>query len=200
MSWCLQAILRRAVHGQLTVPLDRAYHSTRVPSGAPPTDMPSSPFLLDLAALPLFFRYRDVVFGRGFAATVETTGRALVEREGDDYVMAGVEPGGLAAGGATSEEARHAFRRTFTEVLFDLAADAPSFQAFKESVEAFAGETSPATVAAWTAAVADARRLVDSASDVARQPAGLEAGVVVLHVELAPDQNVVSEPEHLVAA
>ncbi len=48
--------------------------------------------------------------------------------------------------------------------------------------------------------MADARRLVDSGSDVARQPADLQAGVVVLHVELAPDQNVVSEPEHLVAA
>ncbi len=116
--------------------------------------MPSSPFELDLAVIPLFFRYRDVVFGRGFAATVETTGRALGEREGDDYVMAGVEPGGLAAGGATPEEARHAFRRTFTEVLFDLAADAPSFQAFKESVEAFVGtsnDSRSAATAPWPA-------------------------------------------------
>lgn len=192
----LLAILCGGVQVRLTLTLSRAYHAIRVPSGAQPTAMPSSPFDLDLAVIPLFFRYRDVVFGRGFAATVETTGRALVERE----VMAGVEPGGLAAGGATSEEARHAFRQMFTTVLYDLAAESPTFDAFKAAVERFVGETAPATLADWDAAVAHVRRVVDPAVDVARQPAGLSASVKVVHAELAPTQNVVSEPQHLVAA
>lgn len=162
--------------------------------------MASSPFELDLAAIPLFFRYRDVVFGKGFAATVETTGRALCVRDGDEHVMAGVEPGGLAAAGETTEAARHAFRRTFTEILFDLAAEAPTFHDFKAAVEAFVAETSPATLSEWDAAVTEARRLVSPATDVARQPANLTARVVVVHAELAPEQNIVSEPEHLVAA
>lgn len=187
-------------HGQLTVPLPRAYHSVRAPSGAPPTDMPSSPFLLDLDALPLFFRYRDVVFGQGFAATVETTGRALCVRDGDEFLMVGVEPGGLAADGVTSDDARHAFRRMFTTVLYDLAAESPTFDAFKAAVERFVAETAPATLAEWDAAVAHVRRVVDPALDVARQPAGLSAHVKVVHAELAPTQNVVSEPQHLVAA
>lgn len=167
---------------------------------APATAMPSSPFELDLAAIPLFFRYRDVVFGQGFAATVETTGRALCVREGKEFIMTGVEPGGLAASGDTTESAGHAFRRMFTEVLFDFALDAATFQDFKNGVEGFVNETSPAALEEWDAAVADARRRVPPTSDVAKQPAHLKAGVVVIHAELAPAQNVVSEPEHLVAA
>ena len=97
--------------------------------------MPVSPFSLDLDSLPLFFRYRDVVFGRGFAATVETTGRALCVREEDEFVMAGVEPGGMAVGGATREAAQDTFRKMFTTVLFDIAAETETFQAFKDAVE-----------------------------------------------------------------
>ena len=162
--------------------------------------MALSPFSLELDTLPLFFRYRDVVFGRGFAATVETTGRALCAREDDEFVMAGVEPGGMAAGGATREEAREAFRRHFTLVLFDIAADAASFQAFKEEVEAFVHQTSPATLDEWRRAVDASRLAVGGDLDVPRQPATLPASVVVSHLELAPEQNRITEPEHLVAA
>lgn len=162
--------------------------------------MPLSPFALGLDALPLFFRYRDVVFGRGFAATVETTGRAICVREGDEYVMAGVEPGGLASVGATAELAGVEFRKTFTTVLFDLADDAPDFQAFAAAVEQFVHETSPATLAEWDEAVAAARRLVTPGHDVARQSAQQPAVVVVSNTELTPTQNVLSEPQLHVAA
>ena len=90
--------------------------------------MAMSPFSLELDSIPLFFRYRDIVFGRGFAATVETSGRALLEREDGEFVMAGVEPGGMAVSGETREAAHEAFRKTFTEVLFDIAADAEGFR------------------------------------------------------------------------
>jgi len=162
--------------------------------------MPLSPFALDLDALPLFFRYRDVVFGRGFAATVETTGRAICVREGDEYVMAGVEPGGMAVSGPTAEAAGVEFRRMFTTVLYDLAAEAETFQHFAASVERFVHETSPDTVAEWDRAVEAARRLLQPRFDVAKQPAQLPATVTVVHTELAPAQNVISEPQHLVAA
>lgn len=162
--------------------------------------MPLSPFALGLDTLPLFFRYRDVVFGRGFAATVETTGRAICIREGDEYVMAGVEPGGMAVSGPSAEAAGAEFRRMFTTVLFDLAAEAPTFQDFSDAVESFVHETSPATIAEWEQAVAAARRLVQPRSDIAKQPAQLPATVAIVHTELAPTQNVISEPQHLVAA
>lgn len=162
--------------------------------------MALSPFSLDLDSIPLFFRYRDVVFGRGFAATIETTGRALCEREDDEFVMAGVEPGGMAAGGSTREEAQAAFRKTFTEVLFDIAAGAETFQAFKDEVERFVYQTAPATLREWDRAVEASRQAVSRDVEVPRQPADLPARVVVSHLELAPEQNRITEPEHLVAA
>ena len=162
--------------------------------------MALSPFALDIDSIPLFFRYRDVVFGRGFAATIATTGRALCVREGDEFVMAGVEPGGMAVGGSTREEAQETFRRSFTLVLFDIAAEATSFQAFKDEVERFVHQTAPATLEEWRLAVDASRQTVSASVDVARQPATLPASVVVSHLELAPEQNILSEPEHLVAA
>jgi hypothetical protein len=162
--------------------------------------MALSPFSLDLDAIPLFFRYRDVVFGRGFAATVETTGRALCVLEDGEFVMAGVEPGGMAASAASKEAAQEAFRKTFTEVLFDIAADAQSFDAFRAEVEKFVHQTAPATLAEWNRAVETSKAAVPHDLDVPRQPANLPARVVVSHVELKPEQNRVSEPEHLVAA
>jgi hypothetical protein len=162
--------------------------------------MAVSPFSLDLDAIPLFFRYRDVVFGRGFAATIETTGRALCVREDDEFVMAGVEPGGMAVSGPTREAAQDVFRRTFTEVLFDIAASAETFQAFKTEVERFVHQTAPATIAEWGRAVELSRVAVRRDLQVPRQPADLPASVIVSHLELAPEQNRISEPEHLVAA
>lgn len=162
--------------------------------------MALSPFSLALDSIPLFFRYRDVVFGRGFAATIETTGRALCVREDDEFVMAGVEPGGMAVSGATRDEAQDLFRKHFTMVLFDIAADADTFQAFKEEVERFVHQTAPATLDEWRRSVSASRNAVSVDLDVPRQPADLPASVVVSHLELAPEQNRISEPEFLVAA
>lgn len=161
--------------------------------------MALSPFALEIDAIPLFFRYRDVVFGRGFAATIETTGRALCVREDDEFVMVGVEPGGLAASGATRDEAQESFRKHFTLVLFDIAAEATSFQAFKDEVVQFVHQTAPATLEEWQIAVDASRKAVSASLDVARQPANLPSRVVVSHL-LAPEQNILSVPEHLVAA
>lgn len=162
--------------------------------------MALSPFSLDLDSLPLFFRYRDVIFGRGFAATIETTGRALCVREDDEFVMAGVEPGGMAASGATRELAQDAFRKMFTTILFDIAAEEETFDAFKTAVERFVHQTSPAVVDEWNRAVVLSRQAVGADVDVPRQPADMPASVAIVHTELAPAQNVLSEPEHLVAA
>lgn len=162
--------------------------------------MALSPFSLDLDSIPLFFRYRDVVFGRGFAATVETTGRALCVREDGEFVMAGVEPGGMAVGGPTREAAQEEFRRRFTLVLFDIASDAASFQTFKREVEAFVHQTAPATLDEWRRSVEASREAVSADADVPRQPAGMPASVNVAQIALAPEQNQISEPEHLVAA
>lgn len=162
--------------------------------------MALSPFALDIDAIPLFYKYRDVVFGRGFAATIETTGRAVCVREDDEFVMAGVEPGGMAVGGATREEAQEAFRRNFTMILFDIAAEEETFEAFRSAVERFVHETSPSVIDEWNHAVTTSRLAVGADVDVPRQHANMPACVTIVHTELAPAQNILSEPEHLVAA
>ena len=59
--------------------------------------------------LPLIFTYRDLVYGTGILAEVRVRGRVLAVTEQDGVWMYGVNPGGLAAPGATIPEAHAAF-------------------------------------------------------------------------------------------
>ena len=115
--------------------------------------MTLSPFSLDLDVIPFFFRFRDQIFGHGFVALVETTGRAMCEKEaGGGFTIAGVEPGGLAGCGDTCESALQEFRQSFRMVLMDIATESPTFDAFHSEVRRFIHETSPATLADWATA------------------------------------------------
>lgn len=163
--------------------------------------MALSPFSLDLDVVPFFFRFRDSIFGHGFVATVDTMGRAMCEREGDEYVVAGVEPGGLAASGGNHDAALTAFRQAFRGVLMDIAAEAPDFDTFHDEVRKFVHQTSPATLAHWNAAVAAARAKAADAPDVARINADTPASVAVAYsTDLVPGQNVLDDPAQLIAA
>lgn len=163
--------------------------------------MALSPFSLELDVTPFFYRFRDSIFGHGFVALVETTGRAMCEREGDAFVVAGVEPGGLAAEGDTREAALNAFRQTFRMVLMDIAAEAPTFEAFHREVRDFVHQTSPATLAHWAAAVELARIKADQTPDVARVRHDMPVSVAVsCSTDLVPQQNVVDDQTQLVAA
>jgi hypothetical protein len=88
-----------------------------------------------MTVYPVVFTYEEIVKGRGFLAGVLARGRALMVHEDDEWWMYGVEPGVLAEGGETFDEARLLFRETFKEILFDLAADAPDFESFKKATE-----------------------------------------------------------------
>lgn len=103
---------------------------------------------------PLFFTYRDRIFGNGFLADVMSHGRILAAEEDGDVWVYGVEPGGMAACGATPKEALEAFRLSFTQVLSDLAAEASTFEAFRESVRGFFHEVNEPTEQDWLTAVA----------------------------------------------
>lgn len=105
---------------------------------------------------PLLFGFRDLIAGNGFFAGVTVAGRALLADEGDGFWMYGVNPGGVAAGGATAAEAQAEFRRMYTSVLFDIAAEAASFEELKAEVEQFFHATNEPTAAEWETAVADA--------------------------------------------
>lgn len=102
---------------------------------------------------PLIFTYRDLVSGGGILAEVRVRGRALAVEEHDGIWMYGVEPGDLAASGATIPEAHAAFRRSFTAVLFDIAEDASSFEDFAAQTRQFVNQANASVKAAWQEAV-----------------------------------------------
>jgi hypothetical protein len=103
--------------------------------------------------LPLIFTYRDLVYGTGIVAEVRVRGRVLAVTEQDGVWMYGVSPGGLAASGATVPEAHAAFRRSFREVLFDIAEDASSFGDFAAETRRFVNEANAPVEVAWREAV-----------------------------------------------
>ena len=103
--------------------------------------------------VPLIFTYRDLVSGGGILAEVRVRGRVLAVEEQDGAWMYGVEPGDLAASGATIPEAHAAFRRSFTAVLFDIAEDASSFDDFTAQTRQFVDQANAPVEAAWREAV-----------------------------------------------
>lgn len=103
--------------------------------------------------LPLIFTYRDLVCGSGILAEVRVRGRVLAVQERDGAWMYGVNPGGLAASGATIPEAHGAFRRSFRAVLFDIAEDASSFDDFAVQTKQFVNEANAPVEVAWREAV-----------------------------------------------
>ena len=112
---------------------------------------------------PVLFSFRDLIAGNGFVASIDLSGRALLVDEEDGFWMYGVNPGGLAAGGATPGEVLSEFRSMYRSVLFDIAIEATSFEDFQRDVQQFFEATNEATAKDWEAAVAAVRSgLVDA--------------------------------------
>jgi hypothetical protein len=103
--------------------------------------------------LPLIFTYRDLVCGSGILAEVRVRGRVLAVQERDGAWMYGVNPGALAASGATIPEAHSAFRQSFTAILFDIAEDASDFDDFAAQTKQFVNQANAPVEAAWREAV-----------------------------------------------
>ena len=102
---------------------------------------------------PILFGFQDLIAGNGFVAGVTVNGRALLVDEEDGYWMYGVNPGGIAASGATASEAQAEFRVIYRSVLFDAAAEAVDFASFRSEVERFFSETNEPTKTEWDEAV-----------------------------------------------
>jgi hypothetical protein len=153
----------------------------------------------------LLFGFRDLVAGRGFLAGVAVNGRALLVHDDDGgYWMHGVNPGGMAAGGADIGEAQGAFRETYRTILFDIAADAAGFEEFKTEVESFFNQTSAGFLPEWEEAVKEVRAgkiEADWLPRVDSDRAKLAVHVVPVSVEqLQPSMNEPDEEPALAAA
>lgn len=131
---------------------------------------------------PLVFDQRELVEGDGFVARVAVSGRALLTDEDGEFWVEGVNPGGFAASGKSPAEALAEFSTAFRTVLFDIASDAASFDAFREEVQRFFEEASAPALQEWEEAV----RLVRSGQlDVdwlKKRPAETKLGIEVTEV------------------
>ncbi|RPH54376.1 hypothetical protein EHM82_06955 [bacterium] len=145
---------------------------------------------------PLLFGFKDLIAGNGFFAGVTVAGRALLADEGGGFWMYGVNPGGVAAGGATAAEAQAEFRRMYTSVLFDIAAEAASFEELKAEVEQFFHATNEPTAVEWETAVADVRQGRTDADWLPKKRAESKIGVEVVLLEHAvPSVNALDEAQ-----
>jgi hypothetical protein len=110
---------------------------------------------------PLLFFYSHLIAGPaagGFLARVIARGRVLMTGERDgEFWFYGVNPGGIAGGGASPDEAHLQFKENYRAVLNDLASEAGSFGEFRSAVTEFFNETNIPNEADWTNAVREVR-------------------------------------------
>jgi len=119
---------------------------------------------------PMVFTFPEVIVGNGFSARVEIQGRALLV-EDDDVWIYGVQPASFAGGGENYETARREFKMSYLSVLFDVAASAPTFEAFDAEVRAFFATTNDEMTTEWEAALADVRKNSTSLAGFSKVPA-----------------------------
>ena len=150
---------------------------------------------------PIIFGFRDVVQGDGYLAGIAVEGRALLH-EGDDgaYWIEGVNPGGFSAVGGSHAAVLESFRRSYREILFDIAAEAPSFADFEREVQAFYGGASERVASEWRAAVEDVRAGRTSADWLAKRSADSPSGIEVSYIQEPSASNNELEDGAAVAA
>ena len=110
-----------------------------------------------MAHYPLMFRYQQAVVGNGFVARTEIRGRVLGDSTPEGFWFSGVNPGDASGGGATLQEAYADFRRSLTEIIFDIALEGHGFEAFERAVGSLFEATDRESEAAWLHAVEDLR-------------------------------------------
>jgi hypothetical protein len=98
---------------------------------------------------PLIFTFRDAISGQGFLAGISICGRALMVHEDDKWWMYGVRPAAFAESGETPQETLLNFRNAYREILFDIADERSSFEAFKQEVERFFHDPDPEEERRW---------------------------------------------------
>lgn len=116
---------------------------------------------------PLVFSFRDIIAGNGYVAAVGMDGRVLLTEEDDgDTWMFGVQPGGIAGGDRGRDVAFAEFRKSYSSVLFDFAADATSFGEFEAKVTEFFNQINEPVADEWDLALVDVRTKQLSLADL----------------------------------
>jgi hypothetical protein len=144
-----------------------------------------------MTSYPVLFGYRDVIPGRNFVAFVKTDGRALLTKEQDGYWLYGVYPGGIAGGGKEIAEASREFKMSYLSVLFDIAEEASSFEAFKEEVEQILSQRNAPTEQEWETAHAQVKSGQLSTTELPRRDASTRPPCVEVQ---RVDENAERDP------
>lgn len=95
---------------------------------------------IDLKEHPIMLTLQDSISGNGFLARITMSGRSLMRHENGKWWMYGVRPAGIAASGDNIDEAFLRFRGRYKEILFDIAQESQTFEAFAAEVERFFNE------------------------------------------------------------
>ena len=90
-----------------------------------------------LSEHPIMITLQDSISGDGFLARITMSGRALMREEGGRWWMYGVRPAGIAASGKNIDEAFLRFRKSYKEILFDIAQESATFDDFRYEVTRF---------------------------------------------------------------
>ena len=151
---------------------------------------------------PIIFGFRDLVQGEGYLAGVAVEGRALIHEEEGEYWIEGVHPGGFSAVGHSPAAVLEDFRRSYREILFDIATDASSFEAFEEEVERFyhGHGASERMFREWQAAVEDVRAGRTDADWLGKRSADLPSEIKVERIQEPSTSNNEVEQGTAVAA
>ena len=155
-------------------------------------------------AWPLIFTYRGNVFGHQYIASVSSISRVLGIQEDDGIWLSGVQPGGIAAGGADVWEACAAYRRAFVGVLADIASSVGDFRAFQSEAARLLAERDDVAFEDWAAAVDGIRtsRLEwRQMQQLPVKPAAMTPSLAVTpKSELTPADNLIDDAPELATA
>ena len=133
---------------------------------------------------PLLFGFRDLIAGKGFVASVSLKGRALlVDEEARGFWMYGVNPGGVAAQGATAGRVQDAFRAAYRSVLTGIAAQARGYSELEREMNGFVEATNHPTAAEWQEAVFAIREGKVCTDHLPKRTAESRIGVQILLLE-----------------
>ena len=154
-----------------------------------------------LSRLPLLFSYRGAFFGPGVLFEVRLlNGRALYVEDPEGGWLYGVNPGGMAAPGASLQEAHDAFRQTFSRILVDLILDTKSEDEYRTGVERFVRETNEAYEAEWLEAVKAVRALGTNPTGLPKAPADSPLRLEVVVRDRAQVSDNVAQSDTVLAA
>jgi hypothetical protein len=148
---------------------------------------------------PLLFLFKDRLTVRDDLVEVTGRGRVLAVQEPEGWWLYGVTPGDLAESGGTSAEAVAAFRKTFSEVLQDIAASVVNFHEFEVEVRDFF-TSNQAREHDWLAAVQAVRQGQVVLNDLPRLAADTPVSVEVRVIGRAANRLTLDETPMALAA